>query len=130
MPDTEPFDLKDASSALVGFTVEYLTIGGKYRNGDTIPDHVLTSMAHKTDAAMKAGLACLGEITRMRNLMTAQRTIHLPMPPADTGSPVLCQQCSLHGASIPWPCGVWTFVDQMLADRVADVSDPTGRMGT
>lgn len=116
MTDTKPFDIKEASSALVGFTLEYISSGSMYKNGDTIPDDVLMSMARKTDEAMKAGLACLGEVARMQELMRRQRAAHLPMAPTDTGSRVLCQQCSLEGGPVLWPCGVWKFVDQMLAD--------------
>jgi hypothetical protein len=116
-----PFDLAFASKALMGFTLDYLTIGTRYPGDRDVPDSVVADFGRKTDDAIKAGLMCLGEIARIRTLMDKQRQTHLPMPSAAqmaNGYPsaVLCQACSMDGAPVAWPCGVWKLADSFLAD--------------
>lgn len=119
MPDATtlpPFDIAEVSKALMGFTLDYLTIGTRYPNGADVPDSVVAEMGRKTDEAIKAGLRCLGEIGRMRTVMTDVRQTHLPMPSTVPGMPVICQACSMDGAPVPWQCGAWKLADTFLAD--------------
>lgn len=119
MPDTDmKFDLEFASTALTQFAVDYITVGLKYASNPAgIPLDVTDRVARGIDNTLKAGLMLLSEIGRIRTILEQQRQIHIPMPSATPGIPVVCQACSLDGTPVPWQCGVWKFADTLLADR-------------
>lgn len=118
MPEAapQPFDISAASKALTLFAIEYVTLPQRFPPGTEPPVDVIADLARKTDEAIKAGLMCLGEVGRMRALMTEQRQIHLPMPSTAPGVAVVCQACSMDGAIVPWKCAVWNLADAFLAD--------------
>lgn len=117
MPDTTaPFDFAAASKALLTFSIDFMTLGARYPEGTEPPIDVMNDLSRKTDEGIKAALQCLGEIGRIRRTMQERRQTHLPTPPATPGGGVACQACSLDGAIVPWPCGVWKLTDTFLAD--------------
>jgi hypothetical protein len=109
------YDHLATAKALAEYTIAYIGLD-KYADKD-VPEDVAEDIGKKMNAAMHAGLGAAAEVERLRQLIGHQRLVHLPMPSGADGMPVVCQDCSTGGTMIPWPCGVWKFADNALADK-------------